>query len=115
MIQRLMVEANVELVRQRREAAIRNNYARENRRRIAHAYQPGDKVSILPTDMDPNLKLNQGPCKVAGYDANNGTLHTQRMHYMEPINTRIVRLYYGRSQVYVHIQCPFVHLYVVRL
>ncbi len=97
MIQRLVVEANVELVRQRREAAIRTNKARENKRHVAHAYQqPGDKVLILPNSLDPKLKLNQGPYKVISYDKSNGTLHIQRKHYVEPINIRNVRPYFGR-------------------
>jgi len=98
MIQRLTVEANVELVRQRREAAIKINNARENRRRISHAYQPGDKVLILPNSLDPKLKLNQGPYKVISYDKSNGTLHIQRQHYIEPINIRNVRPYFGRHK-----------------
>lgn len=53
MIQRLTVEANVELVRQRREAANRVDNERENRRRIPHAYQPGDKILVLPNRLDP--------------------------------------------------------------
>jgi len=33
-----MMEANVELARQRREAAISQNNARENKNRVAHNY-----------------------------------------------------------------------------
>jgi len=97
MIQRLTIEANMELVRQRREAAIHVNNARENKRRISHAYKSGDKVLILPNSLDPKLALNQGPYKVISYNEKNGTLHIQRKNYIEPINVRNVRPYFGRS------------------
>jgi hypothetical protein len=93
----LTIEANMELVRQRREAAIHVNNARENKRRISHAYKSGDKVLILPNSLDPKLALNQGPYKVISYNEKNGTLHIQRKNYIEPINVRNVRPYFGRS------------------
>ena len=89
------MEADVELVRQRRLAAIKQNNTRENRRRIAYDYKKGDKVLILTNYMDPKLKLHEGPYKVLSYNKSNGTLHIKRNNYVEPINIRNVRPYFG--------------------
>jgi len=89
------MEANVELARQRREAAINQNNARENRSRVAHNYKKRDWVLILSRHLDPKLQLHPGPFKVLSYDQSSGTLHIQRKHYFEPINIRNVRPYYG--------------------
>lgn len=98
MILRTQVEANVELVRQRREQAILKSNARENKRRIAYKYKPGDQVLILSGRLDPKLKLHQGPYKVLNYDQSTGTLHISRKNYIEPINIRNVRPYFGTSR-----------------
>ena len=63
----MQMEANVELVRQRREAAIHVNNARENKRRIAYDYKAGDKVLVLSQTLDPKLKLHEGPYEVISY------------------------------------------------
>ena len=86
MIPRTHIEANVELVRQRREAAIQQSNVRENKRCIAYKYKPGDKVLILSGGQDPKLQLHQGPYRVRSYDQSTGTLHIQRKNYIEPIN-----------------------------
>ena len=96
MILRTRISANVDLVRQRRQAAIGINNAKENRRRIKHDYKAGDKVLILSNSMDPKLQLHQGPYKVVAYNRSSGTLHIQRKNYLEPINIRNVRPYFGR-------------------
>ena len=98
MILRTHMEANVELVRQRREAAIRVNNARENRRRIAYNYKAGDRILIVSGSLDPKLQLHQGPYKVMSYDKASGTLHIQRNHYVEPINVRRVRPFFGKRR-----------------
>jgi len=92
---RTTMEANVELARQRRDAAINQNNARENRSRVAHSYKKGDWVLILSRHLDPKLQLHPGPFKVLSYDQSSGTLYIQRKHYVEPINIRNVRPYYG--------------------
>jgi len=89
------MKANVELARQRREAAITQNNARENRSRVAHNYKKGDWVLILSRHLDPKLQLHPGPFKVLSYDQSSGTLHIQRKHCVEPINIRNVRPYCG--------------------
>lgn len=96
MILRTTMTANLELVRQRREAAIQVNNARENRRRIAYDYKVGDKVLVLAQSLDPKLKLHEGPYRVEGFNKATGTLHIQRRNYVEPINIRNVRPYFGR-------------------
>ena len=95
MILRTNITASVELVRQRREAAIQVNNARENKQRIAHQYKAGDKVLVLAQSLDPKLTLHQGPFKVESFDRATGTLHIQRKNYVEPINIRNVRPYFA--------------------
>lgn len=95
MILRTHVEANIELVRQRRQAAIIHNNERENRRRIAYDYKPGDRILILSGGLDPKLKLHEGPYTVLSYNKANGILHIQRKNYVEPIHIRRVRPYFG--------------------
>ena len=95
MILRTKMEAKVELVRQRREAAIQVNNARENKRRIAHDYKKGDRILILSQALDPKMKLHDGPYPVINYDKATGTLHIQRKNYVEPINIRNVRPFFG--------------------
>ena len=95
MILRTNMKANVELVRQRREAAIQENNTRENRRRIAYKYKAGDKVLVLAQSLDPKLQLHQGPYRVEHYNKATGTLHIKRKNYVEPINIRNVRPYFG--------------------
>jgi len=99
MILRTDVEASIHLARQRREVAIEQNNARENRRRIAHNYIQGDKVLILSGGMDPKLQLHEGPYKVLSYDKATGTLRIQRKNYIEPINVRRVRPYFDKRKV----------------
>jgi putative transposase len=97
MILRTKMIADVELVRQRRQLAAKQNNEQENKRRIAYRYKAGDKVLILAKSMDPKLKLHEGPYKVLSYDQASGTLHIQRKNYVEPINVRNVLPYFGRS------------------
>ena len=96
MILRTNMTASVELARQRREAAIQVNNAKENRRRIAYTYKAGDKVLVLAKSLDPKLQLHQGPYRVESYNKATGTLHIKRKNYVEPINIRNVRPYFGR-------------------
>ena len=96
MILRTHIQADMELVRLRRQRAAERNNVRENKRRIKYKYKPGDKVLILTNKLDPKLKLNQGPYKVIHYNEANGTLQIRRGNYIEPINIRLVRPYFGR-------------------
>ena len=94
MMFRTQVEADTELIRQRRKAAAIVNNNRENRRRISHNYKAGDRILILATGMDPKMELHKGPYKVVSYDKNSGTLRIKRNNYIEPINVRNVRPYF---------------------
>ena len=98
MILRTTVEANNELIRQRREAAILKNNERENKRRVPYQYRSGDRVLILSGKLDPKLQLHEGPYKVLSYDKSTGTLHIRRKNYVESINIRNVRPYFGASR-----------------
>ena len=95
MILRSHIEADMELVRQRRRRAAEKNNARENKRRIKCNCKPGDKVLILPQRPDPKMTLNQGPYDVVDYNASNGTLQIRRGNHIEPINVRNVRPCFG--------------------
>ncbi len=96
MILRTHMEADMELIRLRRRKAVEVNNARENRRRIAYQYKPGDKVLLLTQKLDPKLKLNPGPYKVEAFDPMNGTLQIRRGNYIEPVNIRLVRPYFQK-------------------
>ena len=98
LILRTRIEADIELARQRREKAVYINNQRENRRRIKYHYKKGDRVLILSGGMDPKLQLHHGPFKVLSYNKASGTLHIKRRHYVEPINIRNVRPYFGRKK-----------------
>ena len=95
MLFRTLVEADMELVKARRQKAIDRNNERENKRRLAHTYKKGDKVLILTSKLDPKLKLHQGPYEVLGYNKESGTLHISRRHYRDSINVRLVRPHFG--------------------
>ena len=48
--------------------------------------------------MDPKLQLHRGPYPVLSYNKLNGTLHIRRNNYIESINVRLVRPYFGANQ-----------------
>jgi hypothetical protein len=97
-ILRTEIEANIELVRRRREAVIQKNNTTENKRRIAHTYKEGDKVLILSGGLlDPKLQLHEGPFKVLSFDKHTGTLRIQRKNYIEPVNIRRVRPFFDKK------------------
>jgi len=98
MILRTEMEADMELVRQRRATAIAKGNLRENKRRIKYDYKQGDQVLILAGGLDPKLKLHEGPFKVLSYNKSSGTLHIKRRNYIEPINVRRVRPYFGSNR-----------------
>ena len=96
MILRTHIDADYEFIRRRREAAAIKNNERENKRRIPYKYQVGGKVLFLNRYNDPKLKLRAGPFKIVGVNRDNGTLHIQRGQYIESINMRLVRPYFGK-------------------
>ena len=99
MILRTHMEADLEILRQRRRQAAENNNRKENRRRIAYDYKKGDKVLILTQRLDPKLQLHEGPYKVFEYNRANGTLQIKQGQFIEPINVRLVRPYFGKSKI----------------
>ena len=94
MLFRTAIEADMELVKARRQRAIDQNNERENTRRIKHNYKVGDKVLLLTHRLDPKMKLHQGPYEVTGYNKESGTLHISRRNYRDSINIRLVRPYF---------------------
>ena len=89
------MEANMELVRQRREKAVTLN---KKERKLVHEYKVSQKVLILIGGLDLKLNLHQGPYEIKLVNKLNGTLHIWRKGYIKPINTRKVRPYYSTLQ-----------------
>jgi hypothetical protein len=62
MILRTHMEADMDMVRLRRQKAAIVNNERENKRCYKHKYKPSDKVLIVTQErLDPRLKFNVGP------------------------------------------------------
>ena len=95
MILRTHMEADMRMIQLRRRQAAEKNIIRENKRRIKYAYKPGDKVLILPSRLDSKHTLNEGPYRVNHYNKSTGTLQIRRKNYIESINIRRVRPYFG--------------------
>jgi len=93
---------DLEPARRRREAAISQNNARENKSRVAHNYKKGDWILVLSRHLDPKLQQHLGLFKVLSYEQSSGTLYIQRKNYVEPINIRNVRPYYGPKKARSH-------------
>ena len=83
---RTHVEADLELVRQRRCRAAEKNDKRENEKRITFRHKPSMKTLVLPQHMDPKMKTNEGHCKVVNCNEANGTLQMLRNDHVKPIN-----------------------------
>jgi transposase InsO family protein len=78
MILDIPIIADLELLRQRRQAAIDTNLIRANRRRISHDYQVGDMVLILaykPDKLQPRVAAGPFPITIVH---SNGTVTIQR-------------------------------------
>ena len=79
----------------RRQAQVHNN-ERENRRRVAWNYQPGQQVPLYSgrNEVAPKLQLHQGPFDVLDCSSTTGTLKIQRGPYEESVSIRRVRPYF---------------------
>ena len=80
------MEADLELVRQRRRRTAEKNDKGENKKRIAFRCKPGMKMLASPQRMDLKMKTNEGPHKVVNCNETNGALQTLRNNHVEPIN-----------------------------
>ena len=97
MIMQSQVTANWELIKQiKRESTIKSN-ADENRSRLLHAYQPGDKVLILRkanNEIIPKLaQPTEGPYTVEKV-YRNGIVKIKRGSYSENIHIRRIKPYH---------------------
>jgi transposase InsO family protein len=94
MILDIPIVADLELLRQRRQAAIDTNLIRANRRRISHDYQVGDLVLILaykPDKLQPRVAAGPFPITIVH---SNGTVTIQRSPLVsDRINIRRIRPY----------------------
>ena len=93
MILKIPLLADLELLRQRRQALIDEQLIRSNRRRISHDYQPNDEVQILTYKagkLDPRASA---PFRIVRIHTN-GTVTLQRTPLVtERINIRRLRPY----------------------
>jgi hypothetical protein len=97
MILQTHIGADLEMVRLRQRKAAQVNNTRENKRRIAYNYKVGDTILIMTQRLDPKLNIHEGPYKVMDYNTANGTLQIRHGNYIEPINIRLVRPYFGHQ------------------
>ena len=80
--------ANWRYIKEKRNRNILQNNARENQRRIAHDYQPGDRVFVLSNDIKRKLNRNEGPFEIIRIHTN-GTVDIRRSATVEEkINIR---------------------------
>ena len=85
--------ADLELIRQQRQALIDEQLIRANRRRISHDYQPNDEVLILSYKPDKLEPRAIGPFRIVTVHTN-GTVTIQRNQAVtERINIRRIRPY----------------------
>ena len=86
----IQFQANWEALRQRRQAVINANNERENRKRIAHTYKVGDKVSKNKPGILPKLRRKRdGPFTVKKVHTN-GIVTIQHRALSERVNIRRV-------------------------
>ena len=93
MILDIPLVADLELIRQNRQALIDEQLIRANRRRISHDYQPNDEVLILAYKPDKLAPHAIGPFRITAVHTN-GTVTIQRNAAVtERINIRRIRPY----------------------
>ena len=84
----ITTQANWELIRQRRQEEINRNNDRENRSRIPHEYQVGEKVLLRIEGIKRKLSApRSGPYEILRV-YNNGTVRIQRGAVSERVNIR---------------------------
>jgi transposase InsO family protein len=93
MILDIPLVADLELIRQNRQALIDEQLIRANSRRISHDYQPNDEVLILAYKPDKLAPRATGPFRIIAVHTN-GTVTIQRNTAVtERINIRRIRPY----------------------
>ena len=98
MILPFKVEVDWHMLKQRRQAEINRNNARENKNRVEHEHKPGDKLMLRNEGTLRKLSApREGPFKVLKVN-NNGTLRIQRGAIEETVNIRRCTPYLERSE-----------------
>jgi transposase InsO family protein len=93
MILDIPVVADLELLRQQRQALIDQQLIRENRKRISHDYRPGDNVLLKTYRPNTLEERTTGPFAIIEVHTN-GTVTIQRnAHVIERINIRRLKPY----------------------
>ena len=98
MIFRTQMIIDWETIKAKKRNIAQYNNTRENRARIEHTYNIGDKVLIVIKADEIKAKLQQrteGPYKIKKI-FNNGTVKIFRNTYDEIINIRCIRSYHER-------------------
>ena len=94
MILDIPLVADLELIRQNRQALIDEQLIRANRRRISHDYQPNDEVLILAYKPDKLAPRAIGPfCITAVHTNGTVTMIQRNAAVTERINIRRIRPY----------------------
>jgi len=86
-------EANWHVIKERKQTLIRKNNERENRSRIKHTYNVGDKVLYKPEWKSKfGEPTYQGPYRVQKVN-DNGTLVIRQGVLLETVNIRLLKPY----------------------
>ena len=98
MILPITVQANWDLIKERRQEEINRNNRRENRNRIEHQYNPGDKILLRKEGILRKLSApRKGPFKVSTvYD--NGTVDIKKRAVKERVNIRRITPFFGKEE-----------------
>jgi len=91
-------EANWEVIRDRKQKRIDYNNKRENAKRIAHVYNPNDKVLLrdkAPGDIDNKYGKTEweGPYTVVRHNRDSGTVYLRQGPLIQPYNIRKLKPY----------------------
>lgn len=89
-----VVEANWQLIKQRKQKIINLNNAHENARRIAHTYRVKDQVMCVgkPTLAKYGTNAWDGPHEIVKVN-DNGTVHLKKGSVIETVNIRQIKPY----------------------
>ena len=99
-------EANWEVIRERKQKRIDYNNRCENAKRIAHEYQPNDKVLIrdkAPGEVDNKFGKPEweGPFTVVRHNKQNGTVYVWQGLIIQPYNIRKLKPYIPEHVIHV--------------
>ena len=86
--------ANLQFLREKRQAVIDKNNLRDNRRRRTHDYAVGDQILILVSDPKALSTRTTGPYVITQVHANGTVSFLRNNEVFERINIRRIKPYY---------------------